>query len=190
MEKQRLSRRFFHPVFLVFVIMSLSWGVYNLAWRLPSVTIHHLLADIFGTLLFFSVTFGTCVIYPIAFLRGASLPERALASLVNPFVWATKECIRMFGSFSLSECLYYYLNPLNIWLLLGIIAQMSVIEMILRYRRKKSGENIRVFSVPVVATFVISMSLVVGLFAWGSGESVFSYYLVIYKKLFGPGVGL
>ncbi len=190
MEMQRFSRRFFYPVFLIFVVMSLSWGIYNLAWRLQNVTIHHLLADIFGTLLFLSVTFGACVIYPMAFLRGSSGPERILASLVNPFIWATKECIRMFTSFSLTECLYYYLNPLNIWLLLGIIAQMSVIEMILRWRRKKKGENIRVFSIPVVATFVISMALVVALYAWGRGENIFSYYLVIYKKLFGPGVGL
>ncbi len=171
MKKQRFSRRFFYPVFLVFIVMSLSWGVYNLAWRLPSVTIHHLLADIFGTLLFLSVTFGACVIYPMAFLRGASLPERVLASLVNPFIWATKECIRMFASFSLSECLYYYLNPLNIWLVLGIIAQMSVIEMILRWRRKKRGEKIRVFTIPVVAAFVISIALVVGLYAWGKARA-------------------
>ncbi|MBN2224702.1 MAG: hypothetical protein JW765_08535 [Deltaproteobacteria bacterium] len=190
MKKQRFSRRFFSPVFLIFVIMSISWGVYNLAWRLGNVTVHHLLADIFGTLLFLSVTFGTCVVYPMAFLRGASLPERVLASLVNPLIWATKECIRMFGAFSLTESLYYYCNPLNIWLLLGIIAQMSIIEMILRHRRKKAGENIRVFSIPVVAAFVISMALVVGLYAWGRGENIFSSYLVFYKTLFGPGVGL
>jgi hypothetical protein len=67
---------------------------------------------------------------------------------------------------------------------------MSVLELILRSIRKRRGEKIRVLSVPVVATLVISLALVVGLYAWGRGESVFSYYLVIYKKLFGPGVGL
>jgi len=96
----------------------------------------------------------------------------------------------MFGAFSVTESLYYYLNPLNIWLLLGIIAQMSIIEMILRQRQKKHGEDVRVLTLPVVAAFVLSMALVVGLYAWGRGENVFSTYLVLYKKIFGPGVGL
>jgi hypothetical protein len=190
MERQPFSKRFLAPVLLVFIVMSVSWGVYNLAWRLAGPMLHHVLADIFGTLLFLSVTFGVCVIYPVAFFRGASLPERVIASLVNPFIWATKECIRMLGSFTLTESLYYYLNPLNVWLLLGIIAQMSLIEILLRRGRRKRGEEIRVLSVPVVATLVISVALVVGLFAWGRGENVFSYYLVLYKKLFGAGVGL
>jgi hypothetical protein len=190
MERQRFSRRFVAPVLLIFVVMSVSWGVYNLAWRLGNPTIHHLLADVFGMLLFFSVTFGACIVYPIAFLRGASGPERVVASLVNPFIWATKECIRMFTSFTLAESLYYYVNPLNIWLVLGIIAQMSIMELILRNARRNRGEEIRVFSLPVVAALVISVALVVALYAWGRGENVFSYYLVVYKKLFGPGAGL
>ena len=190
MDKQPFSKRFFYPVFLIFVVMSLSWGIYNLAWRIGNPAVHHLLANIFGTLLFVSVTFGACVVYPIAFFRGASGPERVIASLVNPLVWATKECIRMFGAFTVTESFYYYVNPLNIWLVLGIIAQISIAELILRAVRKKRGEKIRVFSAPVVAAFVISIGLVVALYAWGRGENVFSYYLVIYKKLFGPGVGL
>jgi len=190
MKKQPFSKRFIFPVLLVFIVMSLSWVIYNLAWRIGNPVIHHLLADIFGTLIFISVTFGTCLVYPMAFSRGASGPERVIASFVNPFIWATKEVVRVYTAFTVTESLYFYLNPLNIWLVLGIIAQMSIIELILRRRRRKRGEDIRVFSVPVVAALVISVFLVVALFAWGRGENVFSYYLVIYKKLFGPGVGL
>ncbi len=190
MEKQRFSRRFLFPIVPVFIVMSVSWGVYNLAWRIPNAAVQHILADIFGTLLFISVTFGACYVYPAAFKRGASLTERVIASLANPLIWATKECIRMFGAFSITESLYYYLNPLNIWLLLGIVAQMSLIEMILRRGQKKRGEYVRVFTLPAVAAFVASIALVVGLYAWGRGENVFSTYLVFYKKLFGPGVGL
>lgn len=190
MENQGFSKRFLYPVLLVFVVMSASWGIYNLAWRIGNATLHQALANIFGTLLFVSVAFGACVVYPMAFRRGASGAERVIASLINPFIWATKECIRVFTAFTVTESLYYYVNPLNIWLALFIVAEISFMELLLRRGRKRRGENVRVFSAPVVAALVISLGLVVGLYAWGRGENIFSYYLVIYKKLFGPGVGL
>lgn len=190
MEKQGFVRRFFLPVLPVLAVASFSWGAYNLAWRLGSPALHHALAGVFGTLLFVSVTFGPMVVYPAAFRRGASGCERVAACFVTPFVWATKECVRMLAAFTAAESLYFYLNPLNIWLVLGITAQMSAIELILRRARKKRGEKIRVFSAGVVAALILSLALVVGLYAWGRGENIFSYYLVVYKQIFGPGAGL
>ena len=136
--------RFVTPVLIVFLVMTASWIAYNLAWRLENVSLHQILAPLSGTLLFLSVALGTWVVYPMAYFRGATLGERVAASLVNPFLWATKECVRLSVSFSFFECVYYYGNPLNIWLLFGVTAEMAVAEILCRQRRASQGEDLLV----------------------------------------------
>ncbi len=182
--------RFATPVLIVFCVMTLSWGVYNLSWRLESATLHRLLAGVSGTFLFLSVACGTLFVYSVAWLRGASLGERVLASLINPLLWATKECFRLCISFSLLESLYYYLNPLNIWLAFGVAAEMALAEMLCRQRSRRLGSTLRVLHPAAVSVFVVSLSLVVGLYAWGEGENVYTLFLEGYRALFGPGVGV
>lgn len=188
MERQDFRKRVLQPVIIIFIIALLSWIVYNVAWRLENRTLHQALAAVSGTLLFVSVTFGTLFIYPAVYFRGASLRERVLASLVNPFLWATKENIRLSISYSLAECLYYYFNPLNIWLFLGIIAQMGLAEMLCRWMQARRGEDIRIFGAAPLAAFVGGLFLVICLFAWGQGENAYVIFLSGYRKLFGAGI--
>ena len=51
------------PVLVVFVVMTLSWIAYNLAWRLENATLHRVVASVSGTLLFLSVALGTLAVY-------------------------------------------------------------------------------------------------------------------------------
>ncbi len=190
MEKQNFSKRFVTPILIIFAVVSISWIVYNLSWRLENEAIHHLLADISGTLLFISITFGVVVVYSMAFFRGATLFERVIASFANPLVWVIKEFFRMLTSFSITESLYFSLNPLVIWLILGIITQMGLLEIICRWRQKKGGVDVKVFSFPAFMAFFVGFSLVISLYAWGRGENVFSFYLEMYRVLFGAGVGI
>jgi hypothetical protein len=190
MEGLGLRERFVTPVLVVFFVMTSSWLVYNLSWRLESVTLHRVLASGSGTLLFLSVAFGALLVYPMSYFRGATWKERVLASLVNPFLWASKECIRLSISFSFLECLYYYLNPLNAWLLLGVTAEMALAEILCRGRCRRRGEDVRVLHPTAVAVFLISLSLVVSLYAWGEGENVYVMFLKGYRVFFGPGTGV
>ncbi|MBN1573688.1 MAG: hypothetical protein JW984_10885 [Deltaproteobacteria bacterium] len=190
MEKRSFMNRFIIPVLIVFVVMSVSWIVYNLSWRLDNDTIHQLLADISGTLLFISITFGVIVVYSMAFFRRASLLERVIASFVNPAIWVIKEVFRMFTSFSITESLYFAANPLVVWLVLGTITQMGLLEIILRWRLKRRGEKVKVFNIPAILAFALGLFLVIVLYAWGRGENVFSFYLEMYRAIFGAGVGI
>ena len=178
------------PVLVVFLVMASSWLVYNLSWRLDNVALHRVLASFSGTLLFLSVEFGGLLVYPMAYFRGATWKERILASLINPFLWATKECIRLSISFSLLECFYYYLNPLNAWLLLSVTAEMALAELMCRGRRRRRGEDVRVLHPTAVAVLLVSLSLVVSLYAWGEGENVYVIFLEGYRVFFGPGTGV
>jgi len=189
---KRLSfrERFVVPVLVLFSVMTLSWLVYNFAWRLESATLHHVLASVAGTILFLSVALGTLAVYWMAYFRGASLKERIFASLINPFLWATKECIRLSISFTFFECVYYYANPLNVWLVFSIAAEIALAEMLCRQRRRSEGIDIRVLHPTAVAVFLISLSLVLSLYAWGDGENVYALFLEGYRALFGPGTGV
>lgn len=189
-EGPGFRERFVRPVLCVFLVMTGSWVAYNLAWRLESVSLHEVLASLSGSLLFLSVALGTLVVYPMACFRGASLGERVAASLVNPFLWATKECVRLSVSFSFFECVYYYGNPLNIWLLLAVVSEMAVAEMCCRQRRRNRGADISVLHPTALAALLISLSLFAGIYLWGEGENMYAIFLEGYRVLFGPGTGV
>lgn len=190
MRRLAFRERFVAPVLVVFAVMTSSWLAYNLAWRLESATLHRVLASVSGTLLFFSVGLGSLVVYSMTYFRGASLKERIAASLVNPLLWATKECIRVSISFSFFECVYYYANPLNVWLAFGVTAEMALAEMLCRQRRRSRGADIRVLHPAAVAVLLISLSLVVSLYVWGEGENVYAIFLEGYRVFFGAGTGV
>jgi hypothetical protein len=137
-----------------------------------------------------SVAFGTLYVYPAAFFRGASAGERAAACLVSPFLWATKECVRLSVSFSFFECLYYYLNPLNIWLLFGVFAEMALAEILCRARLKQRGETVRVLHPAALGVLGVSLFLAVSLYTWGEGENAYVIFLEGYRRLFGAGTGI
>ena len=188
MEKQGFAKRVLYPVAILSAVMSASWIVYNVAWRLDNGTLYRAFAAISGTILFLSVTFGALFIYPTAYFRGASPKERILASLVSPFIWMTKESVRLYISYSFAECLYYYFNPLNIWLLLGVMAQMGLAETFCRWRHAKKGEEVRILSPQALAALFIGLFLVIRLFAWGQGEGAYVVFLSGYRKIFGSGL--
>jgi hypothetical protein len=182
------GKRVFLPAAAVFVVMSASWIIYTLAWQLASSSLHQPLATISGTLLFVSVTFGALYVYSAMYFKGAPPSLRIAVCFVNPFLWMTKECARLYISYSFAECLYYYLNPLNVWLVLGIVAQMGLAEMFCRWRAAAKGREIGAFSPGGLAAFVIGLFLVVSLFAWGQGENAYVVFLSGYRQFFGSGL--
>jgi len=188
MEKQTFKKRFVLPVLIVFLIMALSWGIYNLSWQLESNTAHQKLASIFGTLYFISVLFGPIVVYIWAYFRGASLGERILASAINPFLWATKECLRLLTSFTLLESLYYYFNPLSIWFACFLITEMGLAEIICRTGRRVRGDKIRIFHPAAIGAVFIGLALVIVAYSWGRGENIYAMFLDGYRTFFGSGV--
>jgi len=190
MEKQSFQKRFLFPALTVSVVMTVSWVVYNLSWRLDLGSLHRPLAAVAGTLLFASVAFGALYVYPAAFFRGATLGERATASLVAPFLWATKECVRLSAAFSFFECLYYYLNPLNIWLLCGVFAEMALAEILCRRRLQRRAPSTRALHPAALGVLAVSLFLAVALYAWGEGENAYVIFLEGYRHLFGAGTGV
>ena len=190
MVKGSFTKRFVRPAAEVLIVMAVSFIVYNISWRIENRFLHDGLAYVFGVIYFSSLAFGTLYVYRQAFFRGAGPAERILCSLINPFIWSTKEVVVLTGIYTLGESLYFYLNPVNVLLYSGVLAQIGLSEILCRRKMKRSGQPVRVVTVPAAAALILGLSSVVLMFAWELGVHHFYIFQEGYKALFGYGVSL
>ena len=149
-------------------------------------------AAAFGSYLLLGVliAFGSFVIYPILFFRGASLKERVLGSYAVLLVWVFMEIFRVSEYFTAGESVYYAFSPMPFGLLAHQVGYMSLCEMICRWRLKKSGvQGMKIFTPgPLVGVGVLlAMSYLI--IFWGvpeesPGTKWFYIYQEGYKALF------
>jgi hypothetical protein len=175
-------------VAVVFVVMLLSFFGYNAGRTQGTEWGHQLLPALFGTTYFLSVAFGTLYIYTAAYLQKRSLPVRIGLCLINPFVWMTKEVFWLTQAHPIEQCLYWYLNPLNIWLLSLMILEMGVATLIGRSVLKRSDNSIVVFTRGPVMTIVGALAFVITAYAWGKGENLYVLFLGGFRVLYGSGI--
>lgn len=189
MEKKRFAERCFGPVVKLFLVMAVSYASHDVAWHFDNRLLHNGLSWVFGPLFFLCLGFGPLYIYPKTYKNGASGPERVLCSLVNPFIWATKEVFVLTGIYTWGESLYYYLNPANMLLFSAVLAQIGLSELLCR--RRAAGWGVKTGSAAAgwLALFVGTAS-VVSLFAWDLGVHHFYIFQEGYKSLFGYGLRL
>jgi hypothetical protein len=67
---------------------------------------------------------------------------------------------------------------------------MALAELLCRQRQQRLGAGIHVLHPTAVAVLLISLSLVVSLYAWGEGENVYAIFLEGYRVFFGAGTGV
>jgi len=190
MGKNSFLQRTVVPVGLVGVTMAAALLVYNNAWRLDSHAAHQVLANVFAWVLFLSIGIGALVVYPVAYVRGAGLAERAVASLTVPLIWTGKEVLRVSASFTWAESLYFALNPLVIVVFTATVAEMGLCEILCRWARKRKGEAVTVAPLPALVVMCGGFAIGLTIFAWGFGVHAFYIFQEGYKALFGPVAGL
>ena len=175
-------------VAVVFVVMLLSFAGYNVGRTLENEWGHQLLAALFGTTYFLAVAFGTLYIYTEAYLQERSLLVRISLCLINPFIWMTKEVLWLTQAHPIEQCLYWYFNPLNIWLLSLIIFEMGVATLIGRSVQKRADVSIIVFTRGPVMTVVGALTFVIVAYAWAKGENLYVLFLEGFRVLYGAGI--
>ena len=175
------------PTLTVFAIALISFIAYFGSRHVDNDFIHQSLAAIFGTTYFLSIAFGALFIYTTAYIRGASLYERIILCFIVPFLWMSKEVLRLTESHPLIECLYYYFNPLNIWLVSLIVMEIGAATLLARFILRRRGEMVHGSRTGPLLAIMISIFFFVSLYAWGQGENVYVYFLKGYRLLFGSG---
>jgi hypothetical protein len=184
-EKKSFVQRFIVPSGIVLLTMIISLFVYYNAWRIDNDSLHWIVAYIFGLLLFISIGFGSLLVYPLMFFRGASGGERVLGSLITPIIWSIKELVRVSEFFTLGESLYYGLSSIFLLIFLGNLGLMGIVELICRRRiQKRIDPATRVITpLPVIAILIGLLALYI-IFIWGVGVHWFYIYQEGYKALF------
>lgn len=175
-------------VAIVLVTMGVSLAGYELSAAIPNAGLHESVARLCGAVYFASVGFSAFVVYAIGSFGGKSVLRCTLEAATPPFVWMTKECLRLYASHPLAECFYYYLNPLNVGLALLVVLEIAAATVLVRTLRRRRGEQIHVLTAGALATGAASLAGLVGLFTWGHGENAYVLFLTGYRLLFGTGV--
>ncbi len=150
---------------------------------------YRIAADILYPLLGITIVLSSLFLYSVMYARGASVPERILWACIIPFAYILKEIWRVSAFFSLSESFYYALAPTTIGLLIGQLGLLCLCEVFWRWRNKKRGVPIRIFTAGPAVALVIFVILIYVMFFWGSsgdtpGSKWFYIYMEGYKALF------
>ncbi len=188
MKYETFARRFLFPALPVLVCAGISWAGYFGSRHVESPGLASAMALVFGTTYFISIAFGPLYVYTIAYLRGASLLMRILSSGLVPFLWMTKEVISLTHAHPFIESLYWYVSPLHLWLVMLMGLEMGGATLIARKILKNRGERERVISAAPLVTMALSLTLVIGAYAWGKGENFYVIFLEGYRFFFGSGL--
>lgn len=188
MHKQSAWKQVGKPVTLVFLLMIVSYFGYFGSRQMANATLHQLLAAVFGSTFFISIALGTIYVFAASRLRGAGLGLAVAACFVTPFAWMTKEVWRISESHPIIECLYYYLNPLNIWLVSFMFVEMGLAALIIRPIQKRRGKAPVTGPAAALTVMLVSLAVAISVYAWGKGENIYVLFLSGYRVLFGAGV--
>ena len=110
-----------------------------------------------------------------------------VASSLVPFLWMTKDVVVMMAAHPIVESLYWYLNPLSVWVVCLLSVEMGVGTLIGRFILKRRGREIKIVTWGPIAAIVIGAAAFGGIFAWGQGENLYLLYLDVYRRIFGSG---
>jgi hypothetical protein len=187
MEERGSRPTIWKPVLIVFLLALVSYLIYYGSRLIENQAVHQVLAAVFGTIYFLAVFFGPLYIYTDCYVRGVPLGKRIVAASLIPFLWMTKDVLVLMGSHPIAESLYWYFNPLSVWMVCLLTVEMGLGTLIGRYILKRRGQAVKVVTFGPVAAIVIGGAVFGGIFAWGQGENLYSLYLDGYRLLFGSG---
>ncbi len=188
MQQQNFIRRSVFPVVLVLAIAIISFFGYSGSRSIENDKIRAVVALIFGTTYFISIALGPFYVYTLGYIKGSLLKERILASSLTPFLWMTKEVLRLTHSHPFLESLYWYLSPLHLWLIMLMGLEMGAATLIARKILKNRGDTKIVITLAPLIVMGVSLFLVIGAYAWGKGENLYVMFLEGYRILFGSGL--
>ena len=172
------------PVLGLLLVTAAAGVAYQAAWRIPIRAAHQAVSAAAIAVYFAGLGFGTLYVWVACARRDASPGERTLACAIVPFVWMTKEVIRVGGVWPLPDALFFYLNPLHVTMLCVTVQEMGLAEMILRRRRRARGEAVRVLSAGPLAAFLLPQLIVWGFTALPErSAATFFVFLKFYARI-------
>ena len=189
-RKKSFPSRFLWPVGIVLGVWAgLDFLTDHLEW-FGSGALYRTAA--FGSYLLLGVliAFGSFIIFPILFFRGASWKEKVLGSYAVLLVWVFTEIFRVGEYFTAGESVYYAFSPMPFGLLVFQVGYMSLCEMICRWRLKKRGaRGLKIFTPGPLMGVGVLLAMNYLMILWGvpeesPGTKWFYIYQEGYKAMF------
>lgn len=183
-ERRSLAERFLFPAALVLLIWVAMTIAYEYAWKLGAPGLQKALSWLCGLGGELFRALAVLIAYPLAYFRGATLAERAIASSTPFLAWWILQVIIAAGVFSTGEALYYGISQNY---LLGFFVTLSILgicEVICRWVRKRRGGGGKVWTPGPVAAILSGPATVYIVIIWGGGVHWFYFYQEGYKLLF------
>ena len=185
MEKVSFVRRFVYPVAVVVGILVISKVLYEYSWYLDNDTLHQGIAFVSGAVHVLILWLGSLIIYPWAFVKGASIKERVVACFIPPVAWTIGEIIRVTEFFTLGESLYYGLNSQFLVSCAMTVFLMGLLELICRrWLKTQIGTASKVVSIGPILAMLAGIGGIYVFLIWGVGVHWFYVYQQGYKALF------
>lgn len=177
MQNRDIVQRIVFPASVVLVAMLLARVVYFHS--------SSSVATVSGLIMFLSIGFGTLLVYPMSFFRGAALEERIIGCLVTPVVWNGIEIYNVSEAFTLPESLFYGLNIPFLGTVAGQFLSMGVCDFLCRLRLRRVEQE----PVNAVAPFTVLACLfgILGIYlvlVWREGVGLHYLLIAVYKNLF------
>ena len=175
------------PVLFVFLLATASYLIYLGSRLLENRAMHQILAAAFGAIYFVTVFFGALYVYTDCYVRGVPTGRRIAAAVLIPFLWMTKDVLIMTRAHPIADSLYWYLNPVSVWLACLLAVEMGLGTLTGRYILRHRGKAIRVVTLGPLIAILVGAALFAGILAWGQGENLYVLYLDSYRLFFGSG---
>jgi hypothetical protein len=188
LEQQSFVKRTILPAIPIMIIVVISYFGYFGSRAISIEWLQSIMAFVFGTTYFLSVAFGALYVYFKSYFRGASTAERIFASSITPFLWMTSGALLLTESHPLVEAFYWYLSPLNLALIFLVCLELGAATLIARKIHKSRGHEIKIITPAPIIVIAVSLFMLVGGYAWGSGENLFVLFLEGYRAIFGSGL--
>lgn len=167
---------FWVPPLVLLVAAASSFVIYNTA--APAVANVAIYA--YGI----TLILGPSLLWPWLRLRGASTAQAAVACLVVPSVWMSKECVAVGRVFSAGEAAYYAVNPLSLGLLAAVAVQAAVCELVLQRAQKGQWQPFSGAGAVVLGAIAVGTAYALVARAYGVTAAHYAY-LEVYRWIFG-----
>jgi hypothetical protein len=142
-------------------------------------------ATLSGVVMFLTIGFGTLLIYPISFFRGATLNERIIGCLVAPVVWNGIEIYNASEAFTLAESVFYGLNIVFLGTVAGQFLSMGVCDFFCRWWLRGSRREVMSLISPFsVFACLLGIAGLYSILLWREGAGMMYLFVKIYKALF------
>lgn len=180
------------PVSHLFIpagIVLCFWIILNLAYPLvgtiDDVSLYRTLAASICVLLFAINGFGSLLIYPVMYFKGASFKLRVLGAYIIPLAWCFKELYRVTAGVTFLEGVFFaFFTSIQLWLLAGQVGLIGISELLCRLKAKSKDTSIKILTPGPVIAILFSMAATYFIIIWDGGLSFHLMVKMIYRSIF------